>query len=306
MKRMLLYIYLPLIALYLCLSVAFPIDPETLTRRNLDPTQARLLSLSVSIPLIIVWLVALYGSQRLKDYSRSIKNSLDGPPLIKLATGLQIIALYLPLRAVARAVFNYLAHLYPSLSTMTNVVVTYLSLLVPLIAFILISQATRELTRVAKVRTSLMAFYGLGIAFIALSVWYCYISFTTQDNIFPLNWLVTTQQDIPLLLRTITVTIPYLFMWLIGLVAVCEIYLYQRRVKGIFYRRSLRLLSIGLATVVLVSILIQVLTLVAADIQHLSLRWVLAIAYSLILVLGGGFVIIAKGVQRFRKLDDIQ
>src|SRR5260221_7255730 len=116
MKRVLLYFYIPVVTLYVALAIVFPTDPGTIARRHLTLGQARFMALSVAVPLIIIWLLALYSTWRLKEYSNRIKGYHDGTAFEKLASGMQLLAVYLPLRSVVKVSLNYFAHLYPLLT----------------------------------------------------------------------------------------------------------------------------------------------------------------------------------------------
>ncbi len=305
MKRMIFYFYLPLIAWYVFMLIIFPVDQATIARRGLSPIEARVFSLSVAVPLIVIWLIAHYGSWYLSEHGRSIKKYPDGLPLMKLGTAMQLLALYLPIRTVIKITCNYLAQLWPSILSVTNIAITYINLVIPLVAFILISQAAHDLGKLAKVRASLRSIYILSLAFIGLGVLYCYAVFTVTGSIPPTNWLITTMEPIPLPIRIVTVIIPYLFMWAIGLISVFKIYLYQQQVEGLIYRQSLKLLSAGLAAVILTSIALQFIIAVAPSIQNLPFGAILTLAYGCIMLLGAAFFTIALGVGRLRKLEEV-
>lgn len=305
MKRKTIFIYLLLTAFYLFMTYTFPVDQATIDRRHLSLTQARIISLSIALPMILVWFMALYCSLKLYTYSQNIKKSSDGAVLMQLALGVQIIAWYLPIRALVKIVLNYTASRHPGSLTAMNAIITYVNLIIPLVAFVIISRATYALGRLAKIKNSLGIIYGLGLTIILLAVAYCYASFRTEGTIAPSNWLVTTQAAINLPVRTLTIVIPSLFMWFIGLVSVCQIHLYQKQIKGVVYRQAWRQLSIGLMAVILLSIVIQFLTATAASLQNLPFAAILVIAYCCILLLGLAFVVMARGVQQIKKLDDI-
>jgi hypothetical protein len=305
MKRKITVTYVLLTAFYLFMTFIYPVDQATTDRRHLSLAQARFIGLSFALPMIIVWFVALFCSFALFEYSRKIKKSADGKVLAKLAFGVQLIAWYLPLRAIIKIVLNYIASRYPSLLNAANDIITYVNLVVPLIAFVIISRATFELGRLAKIKHSLRAIYGLGLTTIILGVGYCFASFRVEDTIAQSNWLITPQTALSLPVRTLTIVIPTIFMWFIGLVAVYQIHLYQKQVKGIVYRQLWHLLSMGLIAVILLSIAIQFITVTAASLQSLPFAAVMVIAYCLLLLFGLAFIMMARGVRQINKLDEI-
>lgn len=297
------YIYIPIAAFYLLLSYIYPLDNATIARRHLGVSAAQAVSFSVAVCMLALWVIALYSASRLRQYSSSIRQYQDGAAFVSLSAGVQLLAWYLPVRGIAKLAFNYWSYLNPAISTPSNILMTYGNLLISLIAFLLIGRGAHAFMSITRARVSLRLVYLLGGAFIVLAVWYCYTSLTASSDIMPYNWLVIAQHGIPILTRLATVVAPYLFMWLVGLIAVYEILLYQRNVKGIVYRRSLQLLSSGLAAVVVVSICLQLATANARSLQMLPFALVVTVTYSLIILLGIAFVLILKGVDRLQQLE---
>lgn len=305
MKRKLVFYFLPLAIIYFLLVLAFPMDAATIARRNLTEGQARTIATIVALVIMSVWLMALYGAQKLSTYSKRIRNQPDGPAFSQLALGINLIAWYIPIRAISKAGLNYIASINPSLQNPVNDIVTYINMLVPLIAFVIISQAARSFDNLAKIHNSTKALYTLSLAFIVLGVSYCYVSFTVQDIISPTNWLVTTMSSMPLFLRISTIVIPYLFTWCIGLIAAYELYLYQKQIKGVFYRKLLRQLSFGILAVLVVSIGIQFSTATAARLQYWPFTITLLVVFSLLTLLGSAFVLIGRGVRQMEKIEKV-
>lgn len=305
MRRLAIYIYTPLAVAYIALSYIYPLDHATLGRRQLDLIVARIVSVSVAILFVAVWYLALYASAQLRSYSIKIRLYRDGPAFVDIANGVQLLAFYLPARNVTKIVLNYEVFLHPSFTSLANVFITYASLAIPLVAFILIGRGAQRFESVAKTRVSLPELYALGMSFILLTVWYCYASFTHANNTLSANWLVTIPSALPPLLRTVTIIMPYIFMWFVGLIAVYGIILYQRYVQGIIYRQALKFLSLGLALLIIISIIIQFVTASIGELQASAFAIVLAITYGLIIFLGLAFGLIARGVRNLWLLDHI-
>ncbi len=303
MRRILLFVYAPLIVLYLFMSWIYPTDPATIVNRHLSRSEARVMALSLAISLIIVWLFALYGSWRLRAYGNSIKQYRDGKVFLRLSTGVMILAVYLPIRSLVKILLNYLAYRQPNLTHVTNLIITYICILIPLVSYIYVSQAAQGLVAMIKAKISLRMIYFLVLAFCLIAATYCYATYTTTNKLTPSDWLITTDYDVTSPIRIVTIIVPYLFMWSIGLIAVYEIYIYQKVVKGIVYRRSLKLLSIGLSIEILASIVMQYVTSIAASLVHIPTPFMLLILYGVLILIAIAFFIIAKGVSRLSRLE---
>ena len=304
-KRVLPYVYGLFAACYVVLSYVYPSDQHTLLKQHLTVPHARLISMSIAVLMIAIWAVAYRVSERVWEYGTSIRRNVDGPPFVILGGALRILAIYLPVRMVSKLSLNYLASLHPSWLGITNTIISYINLIFPLVAFVLIGQAAQKLAELAKVKPSLFSLYGNALIFNSLGVLYCYTVFSVHGTAPSTSWFVTTQQQIPMFIRVITLVIPYIFMWFVGIRAAHQIYLYQIHAKGIFYRMSLKWLSIGLLGIIMTTIFLQFLTATAANLQNLKFRAILIIAYTIILLLGASFLIMAKGLRKLKLIDQV-
>jgi hypothetical protein len=280
-------------------------DRATIAHRHLTSLGSHVVGLSIAIPVIIIWWLAFYGSQKLYDYSQTIKKSKEGASFVALAKGFQLLAIYLPVRVVVRTIFVILEQSHPSITHAATVVIIYLNIIFPLVAFMLISWAARQLSLIAKARTSFAGLNILVLIFSALSIVYSYVSFMGSSRAASANWLLTSEYGIPLPMRMFTIMIPCLFIWFVGFLAIYHIYLYQRYVKGIVYKQLLNGLTTGLSLVVFISIALQFLTLSAASLQQLRFSSVLVLAYLVLFAAGLAFVQVALGVRRLKLLDEV-
>jgi hypothetical protein len=94
-------------------------------------------------------------------------------------------------------------------------------------------------------------------------------------------------------------------MWAVGIFAAYNINLYRQKVAGIIYRRSWGYLAMGLGWLIVTSIIFQYLTTLTARLTHLSIYWLLAIVYILLLVLSAGFVLVAIGARKLKKIEEV-
>lgn len=305
LKRILPYAYGIFSICYLVLSYIYPSDHHTMLRQHLSEPHARIISMTISVLMIGIWWVAYRVSERVWDYGMSIRKEVDGPPFVLLGAALRLMAIYLPVRMVSKLSLNYLASLHPSWQSVANTILTYSNLVFPLIAFVLIGQAAQKLAILAKVKVSLWSLYANAIIFITLGVLYCYTVFSVHGIPSPTSWFVTSQQQIPMLLRVITVVIPYTFMWFVGIRAAHQIYLYQKHAKGIFYRLALKWLAVGLVGILATSIFLQFLTATAANLQNLRFRTMLILAYLVVFLLGISFLVMAKGLRKLKLIDEV-
>jgi hypothetical protein len=106
-------------------------------------------------------------------------------------------------------------------------------------------------------------------------------------------------------LLVLTIIIPYLYAWFIGLLAAFEITVVARQAKGILYRQALRLLAGGVSVVIAGLITIQYVRSVFPSGGKLSLGLVLLLIYLVYLIVAAGFVLITLGANRLKKIEEI-
>lgn len=303
-KNYILYSYIVLVLLYFGIIFLTPPAAATLHRYHLTATTLRLLDVTIALPLAFIWYMALYGYARLKSYSQLIKTSKDGRQIVKITQGLMVLALGLPLSAVISAILKYIADNHAQLTGLSSVISNYVNLLFPLIAFVIISGGTRGLSELVKARPTARATHALILGFVVIGVGYCYFvlaavrtpSLAHTDN---------TVYHLPVWAVLLTLVVPYLYMWFIGLFSAYQIYLYNHKVAGVLYRRSWTLLAAGVGSVILTSIVLQYLTSLSDRLNRLSLGAVLLVVYILLLLLALSYGVVALGAKKLQQIEEI-
>ncbi|HVI60687.1 MAG TPA: hypothetical protein VM535_00870, partial [Candidatus Saccharimonadales bacterium] len=154
-----------------------------------------------------------------------------------------------------------------------------------------------------KMRLSVITTRLIMLLFLVAGVVYCYLIFRH------FNPMTLGSSDnpyfMPIWLTLLTLIVPFLYAWFVGVLATYEIVAYSRQVRGVLYRQALHLMVAGLVAVIIASIALQY----AASIQPPSGR--LAINYRLLTNVvfrgtsGAGFVLIALGAIRLKKIEEI-
>jgi hypothetical protein len=103
----------------------------------------------------------------------------------------------------------------------------------------------------------------------------------------------------------VSVIIPYLYAWFVGLLAAYEIMLFSRHSKGVLYRQSLSLLALGLVVIIASSIALQYMNSIQPRVGHLMLSYHLIITSIFRIIGGGGFVLLAVGANRLKKIEEV-
>jgi len=300
MKRKYIWIFIILLAIYAVLSLSLPTDPQVLAKHNISQAKAHWLGLTITVPFVLIYLTALFGSVRVSNYANSVKASKEGPHLRKLASGLLILTFSLPIISIAKRILSYIALNQPHLKPETTIIKNYLGLLLAFAAFYMIGRGARGLYATLKNPDLFKPSYFLLIGPIILASVYTWLITAQNYNqqgqsaYFLPEWLVVT-----------TLAIPYIFIWCIGLTAAYQIYKYKVNVKGSLYRHAFANLSAGMVFIVIVSVFIQLITTLSEQFNRLNLTPLLGVVYLLLVLYAVGFGLVARGAQKLKKIEDV-
>jgi hypothetical protein len=295
--------YAMLAVFYVVLIFLLPPSASTMGTYHLSATDYRAVVFAVAIPSLAVWLAAFIGYAKLRQYAYSIRKTPEGIYFDQLAEGCTWLAWSLPVSTIIPSLLNALADSHPGFHTSSIIISNYISLLLPLIAFSVIANASRGLLTSVKVKLSLADARLIILGFLLLGVLYCFFTFRRFD----LTSLSASNNPyfLPIWLMVITVTVPYLYAWFIGMLATYEITLFSRHVSGVLYRRALVFLVLGLLAVIFSSIALQYTNSVEPRVGHLVLNYKLVLTSLFRVIGGGGFILLALGASRLKKIEDV-
>jgi hypothetical protein len=108
-----------------------------------------------------------------------------------------------------------------------------------------------------------------------------------------------------MVLLLITVVVPFLYAWFIGLLAALDIHAYSTRIDGLLFRKSLSEFSGGIILIVLASILMQFVNTVNTERGRLLLGSTFLFRYLAYLIMVGGFAVIAKSAKKLQQIEKV-
>lgn len=287
-------------ALYVALTFMGPVDSAS-NRYELSATKIHLLQLTIVIPVVIIWFVALWGSLRFKAYALSIKASPDGQALNRLSNGLLLLVGGLVASSLIQAAEDIFAQWgYMEVWTVFhNISAAALALL----AFVFIFLGSQRLAGIVKKadksKWSPMVMVTLmGMAY----VWALANNPYRQDSPNPLD---TPSYFLPDWAIIVALVLPYLLTWYFGFRASAFLKLYENSSPGIIYRESLKGLSRGMILIIISSVAIQLLGAVAPSLRDLGLSGLLILIYLLIILYAAGHVMVANGARKLAKIEEV-
>jgi hypothetical protein len=297
-KASIFYWYILLVLAYACLTLLPAPAAETLRHYHIDATRLRGLYSTFIVFEAIIWFAAFYGYYKLRAYSRLIKTNQDGRQVNKLAGGLLALAIGFPLSSILSALLELIGRHQAGLATAAPIISHYLSVAYPLIAFILLSRGARGLTDISKLRLSLRTINVLGLSVIILGTFFCFLVAHSHHDI-------RESYHMSYGLVMLTLGIPYMYIWFLGLFSVTQIQQYSRNLTGILYRKSWNLVAGGLGSILVFSIIIQYLGTLSTWLTGLSLSWILLLLYALLLLLAASYIVVALGAKRLMKIEEV-
>ncbi len=291
-------------AIYLAQAVLIAPDKAVLTKYHITAGQGVALTLSVAIPYLLIWATALIGYLRLRDYTAAINDSPDGTAFTVISRGMLLLTLWLPLSALLSGLVAHYYHLHPSSTANLVRLNNYANLIILLPAFLLANQGARKLLSLVK-RPSYQIPQRITLLFIGFAALYTFLTLNDSARQGPTHTVTVASYYLPDWATVLTIVIPRLVMWFLGIQAVYFIYVYTQKVKGSLYKAALRNVTRGLAGVVIATIMLRCFQSLSSQLAHLGLGLILLIVYVLLLVIGSGYVLIAKGAKKLRRLEEV-
>lgn len=288
---------------YFLLTLLLPAIKADQHAYMLSAGQYHALRFLIGLPLALIWLAAFLTYSRLKAYAALMAKTAEGKAYEHLALGSHWLAWGLYVPATASLLLNALANDHPGLHSTVIILLNYLSLGFTFMALSNIGTGAHLLAEHAKRVYSSMSNRLLQLIFVSGGVLYCYLTFRHLD----LQSLGSTHNPyfLPGWLLIISLIIPYLYAWFIGLLAVFDLALTANQSRGILYRQALWLIAAGWSVVIAGLIAVQYLHTIIPRNGHLALNTVFIVTYSIYMCMVVGFGLLIWGVHRLKRIEEV-
>jgi hypothetical protein len=258
----------------------------------------RVLVLTIILPYVAVWFLAFYAYDLFNKYCKLVEKTPEGKGFRAITKGVAVLAWGLIVPNIISLILNAIGQRIHTFMTVSIITTNYVSLVVPLIAFTLIGNGSRHLTEISHARPTSIGTRILAFLSVSFGVIYTYLTLHSRH-------VYKNPYHLSLPLLIITIIIPYLYSWFIGLLAVYELRLYARKSKGLLYRNIMDSLSYGISFVVISSIMQQSLRIILAYRYATSHGLQLEANFLLALVGAIGYLLIATAVHRLKRIEEI-
>jgi hypothetical protein len=296
--------FVALLLSYAVLVFSLPINYQVINQYHLSVLGLHFIQLTYVIPLLLIWATAYYSYTALSSYSRSIHQDKDGVQMAKLALGIGVLAFGGPIVSIISSVLKIIAQQNSAFLPKSTIINNYISLLVALVAFLYISKGASGLASTVKSAPSHKSLQIISLLIITLGSIFCYLIFHTLPHPLKIGVTPIPTYYLPDWLIVGTIIIPYVFIWYCGALGSLNIYGYYRKVRGTIYKSSLIYIASGISFIIFSYIVLQYLTTLSSKLAGLKLNSLLLIIYPLILVIAIGYVLIALGAKKLRKIEE--
>jgi len=289
---------------YLVLVFTLPHDKLTLHRYHISSGQDAALMLTIVIPYLIIWIIAFVGYLRLRSYVETVCQSKDGAAFHTISLGMLGVAFWLPIMALMNTATSGYYHAHPSAAPEMVILNNYVNIIILFLAFWFIGLGAKRLLGVVK-KQPLALPQSLSFTFTAFSALYLFMVLQDPARQFPTHRMSIASYYLPDWLTVVTIVIPHLFTWFLGLQAIFNINMYRKFVKGPIYKQALAQLTNGLSVVIIMIVTLRCFESISVPLTRLSLGLILLVVYVLLILIGLGYAQIAKGAKSLQRIEEI-
>lgn len=289
--------------IFVVLILTLPYDDTTVRSYHLSVLEYRVVELMINLPVIAVWFFAFWGYGKLKQYATYIKKTKEGPHFDKLAQGAAWLAWSLPITALVGRVLSSIDASHQSFRSAQIIIYNYVELILPFVGLLIIGSAARGINGNRRIDLKLTSTRIIMALFVAAGVLYCYLILKA----FNLSSLASQHNPyyLPAWLMVVSVIIPYLYAWFIGLLAAYQITVYASSISGVLYKRALLAVTAGLTSIIFSFVVVQYLSSIWPNTGHLVFNYRLVIVTLFRIVGGVGYVAMAIGANRLKKIEEV-
>lgn len=274
---------------------------------KLSATQLRLVDLAVAIPGLVIWAAILFAALSIGRYARTIAGSKESPGFRYVAYGIFALLAGLVVNGYLGALQQVISqHATDPQKVKTTFVIisNYVSVVSALITYGLVLQGGRLLLRSIGERLNLAKkLLPIVLAFIAITVAYLWLIHSNPARQAVVDPGINPTFGLPYWLIVLTVALPFVVSWFVGVVALIALYQYRQKTAGIVYKLLFKKLVIGMTLFIGLTIVLQLLTQLYDLYAKSSLSFILGIIALIYLILAYAFLLIAQGARKLNSVE---
>ena len=218
--------------------------------------------------------------------------------------GILWLALWLPISAVVSSASSGYYQVHTGSTELLVIFNNYLNLVILFIALLQVNYGSKKLLSVVKKSESTLP-QTLMALFIAFAAFYPFLVLKDSARQFPTHAVPVATYYLSDWWTIFTIVIPRLLMWYLGIQAVYNLYVYRKKIRGAIYKQALDNLVKGLGGVIIMLIVLRCFQSLASQLAGLSLGGILLIVYAFLILIGIGYLLIARGAQHLQRIEEV-
>jgi hypothetical protein len=290
---------------YVALSLFAP-PAASVTRSGLTLTETNLLRFTILLPLLFIWVTALYSVIRFNNYTKLLQGSTEAKAYKNITFGLLMLLLVILVPNFIGIIQTY----YPGsfeVSRAVTITRNYATIAFYSAGFWFLWQASRNLSQSVASKTLIYKRKAFVVAItVALVSFYSWFVFRNAYRTISFDPQVIPTYFLPDNLIALTIIIPYALIWLMGGLTISNIWLYAKNVQGVIFREIFISLAYGLTLTVLLLIGLQFLSQANAALGHAAIKVVLVIIYLILLAIASGYLLIARSAKKLAFIEEVK
>jgi hypothetical protein len=288
--------------IYIIGTLIAPLAPN---RFSLTEAKTRLIQITIALPVVLIWLAAIYGAEHFNSYARSIKSSKDGKALSVIGIGLTTLAAAVMSGGLG-GILRPWALRDGWIETFT-VIYNYLQVSLYLIAFYFIYKGSVMLRGVAITKKeSISSWIPVLVTIVIIGAFYTFILLGYDYRNSTPDPRKYSSFYLPDFLVFATLALPYLIGWALGIKSALNIAFYHKKVKGIIYRSALKNFVNGIYLVIAFAVALQMLIALSTYFAEAGLASILLVVYLIIVFYSLGFLILAAGSKKLNTIEKVK
>ena len=303
-NKKIFWLFVVLSLFYVLVTLFTPSDQSVLVRYGVSATEATLIELTVTLPIVAIWFLAYLGWSKISEYTQVVEPTKEASGFQKITNGLLAFVLMLPINSTYNALARSIYSDNQSLTAPLVIVGNYVHIAILLYAVIMLSKGAFELKSLAKKKLG-WGFTNFGMVLLAiLSFLYVYITLSNPYRQFA-GESGTATYYLPDWLLASTVIFPYLIIFYLGFRTVQYIHIYKHSVPGVIYGDALKYIANGIGVSLIAILAIRYLASLNSVFEDAALKLVLALIYALVVLIGIGFWLIGRGAKKLQQIEEL-
>jgi hypothetical protein len=286
-----------LAALAIVLALGLPPDPQQLRQLHTSDTTYRLAIAVLLIPYVLIWYASFYAFAKLREYSKPLTGTKDGNAFNKITLGMAVVSFSLVVPTIVSLILNNIAVHNRSFEAASVIINNYMGLFPGLFAFLMLYNGARALVRTTKQGAQKLDLRWHAPWFLLIAVLFSHFAIE--------NYYQTRPYHLTLVLLMVTIIVPYLYGWGVGLLSAYDLKIYAATVQGTVYKRAIKRFATGILVTISGSIAVQFVNTTLVHRFNKSLGAILLVDYLLLAIVAIGLVLIASSTNKLKLIEEV-